>query len=219
MIPQNTCLKVPFDVAEHPNMRREQRAISKNNTEAGPAECLHKKLQMGWYMYLIVRMGSKKTTYLVLQPLFKFLIKRSAITLPRLFPTIYQESTPAIFDIVSRPLVMRGCLTAERFTENNGRRYEKTLRDPKNLPTGPQKNQDKKEKVMALKNITLLNDNRYGVLPIKKSNGYSGDVNTVFNFIGFNKCTMNNCESEEIVEAANIAISNLLPTKSRSFTI
>ncbi|KAJ8976936.1 hypothetical protein NQ317_015405 [Molorchus minor] len=27
---------------------------------------------------------------------------------------------------------------------------------------------------------------------------------------------MNNCESEEIVEAANIAISNLLPTKSRS---
>ncbi|KAJ8976006.1 hypothetical protein NQ317_005770 [Molorchus minor] len=28
------------------------------------------------------------------------------------------------------------------------------------------------------------------------------------------KCTMNNCESEEIVEAANIAISNLLPTKS-----
>ncbi|KAJ8974691.1 hypothetical protein NQ317_004642 [Molorchus minor] len=30
------------------------------------------------------------------------------------------------------------------------------------------------------------------------------------------KCTMNNCESEEIVEAANIAISNLLPTKSRS---
>ncbi|KAJ8966414.1 hypothetical protein NQ317_004355 [Molorchus minor] len=29
-------------------------------------------------------------------------------------------------------------------------------------------------------------------------------------------CTMNNCESEEIVEAANIAISNLLPTKSRS---
>ncbi|KAJ8979282.1 hypothetical protein NQ317_004427 [Molorchus minor] len=28
-------------------------------------------------------------------------------------------------------------------------------------------------------------------------------------------CTMNNCESEEIVEAANIAISNLLPTKSR----
>ncbi|KAJ8970773.1 hypothetical protein NQ317_008417 [Molorchus minor] len=31
-----------------------------------------------------------------------------------------------------------------------------------------------------------------------------------------NKCTMNNCESEEIVEAANIAISNLLPTKSRS---
>ncbi|KAJ8979072.1 hypothetical protein NQ317_011473 [Molorchus minor] len=26
----------------------------------------------------------------------------------------------------------------------------------------------------------------------------------------------NNCESEEIVEAANIAISNLLPTKSRS---
>ncbi|KAJ8970119.1 hypothetical protein NQ317_003837 [Molorchus minor] len=30
------------------------------------------------------------------------------------------------------------------------------------------------------------------------------------------RCTMNNCESEEIVEAANIAISNLLPTKSRS---
>ncbi|KAJ8970642.1 hypothetical protein NQ317_013085 [Molorchus minor] len=30
------------------------------------------------------------------------------------------------------------------------------------------------------------------------------------------QCTMNNCESEEIVEAANIAISNLLPTKSRS---
>ncbi|KAJ8975484.1 hypothetical protein NQ317_012205 [Molorchus minor] len=30
------------------------------------------------------------------------------------------------------------------------------------------------------------------------------------------KCTMNNCESEEIVEAANISISNLLPTKSRS---
>ncbi|KAJ8957051.1 hypothetical protein NQ317_001253, partial [Molorchus minor] len=30
------------------------------------------------------------------------------------------------------------------------------------------------------------------------------------------KCTMNNCESEEIMEAANIAISNLLPTKSRS---
>ncbi|KAJ8968622.1 hypothetical protein NQ317_005854 [Molorchus minor] len=30
------------------------------------------------------------------------------------------------------------------------------------------------------------------------------------------KCTMNNCESKEIVEAANIAISNLLPTKSRS---
>ncbi|KAJ8979005.1 hypothetical protein NQ317_019641 [Molorchus minor] len=30
------------------------------------------------------------------------------------------------------------------------------------------------------------------------------------------ECTMNNCESEEIVEAANIAISNLLPTKSRS---
>ncbi|KAJ8936398.1 hypothetical protein NQ317_006103, partial [Molorchus minor] len=29
-------------------------------------------------------------------------------------------------------------------------------------------------------------------------------------------CAMNNCESEEIVEAANIAISNLLPTKSRS---
>ncbi|KAJ8978555.1 hypothetical protein NQ317_006116 [Molorchus minor] len=29
-------------------------------------------------------------------------------------------------------------------------------------------------------------------------------------------CTMNNCESEEIVEAANIAISNLLPTMSRS---
>ncbi|KAJ8977851.1 hypothetical protein NQ317_011303 [Molorchus minor] len=29
-------------------------------------------------------------------------------------------------------------------------------------------------------------------------------------------CTMNNCESEEIVEAANIVISNLLPTKSRS---
>ncbi|KAJ8971148.1 hypothetical protein NQ317_003438, partial [Molorchus minor] len=29
-------------------------------------------------------------------------------------------------------------------------------------------------------------------------------------------CTMNNCESVEIVEAANIAISNLLPTKSRS---
>ncbi|KAJ8975375.1 hypothetical protein NQ317_015743, partial [Molorchus minor] len=29
-------------------------------------------------------------------------------------------------------------------------------------------------------------------------------------------CKMNNCESEEIVEAANIAISNLLPTKSRS---
>ncbi|KAJ8976698.1 hypothetical protein NQ317_005915 [Molorchus minor] len=29
-------------------------------------------------------------------------------------------------------------------------------------------------------------------------------------------CTMNNCESEEIVEAANIAISNLLPTKLRS---
>ncbi|KAJ8972911.1 hypothetical protein NQ317_008801 [Molorchus minor] len=29
-------------------------------------------------------------------------------------------------------------------------------------------------------------------------------------------CTINNCESEEIVEAANIAISNLLPTKSRS---
>ncbi|KAJ8971759.1 hypothetical protein NQ317_001664, partial [Molorchus minor] len=29
-------------------------------------------------------------------------------------------------------------------------------------------------------------------------------------------CTKNNCESEEIVEAANIAISNLLPTKSRS---
>ncbi|KAJ8971278.1 hypothetical protein NQ317_001180 [Molorchus minor] len=29
-------------------------------------------------------------------------------------------------------------------------------------------------------------------------------------------CTMNNCESEQIVEAANIAISNLLPTKSRS---
>ncbi|KAJ8970254.1 hypothetical protein NQ317_000847, partial [Molorchus minor] len=29
-------------------------------------------------------------------------------------------------------------------------------------------------------------------------------------------CTMNNCESGEIVEAANIAISNLLPTKSRS---
>ncbi|KAJ8970812.1 hypothetical protein NQ317_019692, partial [Molorchus minor] len=29
-------------------------------------------------------------------------------------------------------------------------------------------------------------------------------------------CTMNNCKSEEIVEAANIAISNLLPTKSRS---
>ncbi|KAJ8965794.1 hypothetical protein NQ317_003597 [Molorchus minor] len=29
-------------------------------------------------------------------------------------------------------------------------------------------------------------------------------------------CTMNNCESKEIVEAANIAISNLLPTKSRS---
>ncbi|KAJ8975431.1 hypothetical protein NQ317_000167 [Molorchus minor] len=29
-------------------------------------------------------------------------------------------------------------------------------------------------------------------------------------------CTMNNCESEEIVEAANSAISNLLPTKSRS---
>ncbi|KAJ8911028.1 hypothetical protein NQ315_016597 [Exocentrus adspersus] len=27
---------------------------------------------------------------------------------------------------------------------------------------------------------------------------------------------MNNCESDEIVEAANIAISNLLPTKSRS---
>ncbi|KAJ8968462.1 hypothetical protein NQ317_003607 [Molorchus minor] len=27
---------------------------------------------------------------------------------------------------------------------------------------------------------------------------------------------MNNCESEEILEAANIAISNLLPTKSRS---
>ncbi|KAJ8979067.1 hypothetical protein NQ317_005748 [Molorchus minor] len=27
---------------------------------------------------------------------------------------------------------------------------------------------------------------------------------------------MNNCESEKIVEAANIAISNLLPTKSRS---
>ncbi|KAJ8974823.1 hypothetical protein NQ317_001012 [Molorchus minor] len=27
-------------------------------------------------------------------------------------------------------------------------------------------------------------------------------------------CTMNNCESEEIVEAANIAISNLLPTRS-----
>ncbi|KAJ8972200.1 hypothetical protein NQ317_011588 [Molorchus minor] len=34
--------------------------------------------------------------------------------------------------------------------------------------------------------------------------------------IEFFKCTMNNCESEEIVEAANIAISNLLPTKSRS---
>ncbi|KAJ8983214.1 hypothetical protein NQ317_016435 [Molorchus minor] len=32
----------------------------------------------------------------------------------------------------------------------------------------------------------------------------------------FKKCTMNNCESEEIVGAANIAISNLLPTKSRS---
>ncbi|KAJ8982178.1 hypothetical protein NQ317_001502 [Molorchus minor] len=32
----------------------------------------------------------------------------------------------------------------------------------------------------------------------------------------FQNCTMNNCESEEIVEAANIAISNLLPTKSRS---
>ncbi|KAJ8983593.1 hypothetical protein NQ317_004230 [Molorchus minor] len=32
----------------------------------------------------------------------------------------------------------------------------------------------------------------------------------------FGYCTMNNCESEEIVEAANIAISNLLPTKSRS---
>ncbi|KAJ8968777.1 hypothetical protein NQ317_014534, partial [Molorchus minor] len=30
------------------------------------------------------------------------------------------------------------------------------------------------------------------------------------------ECTMNNCESEEIVEAANIAISNLLPAKSRS---
>ncbi|KAJ8967353.1 hypothetical protein NQ317_008719 [Molorchus minor] len=29
-------------------------------------------------------------------------------------------------------------------------------------------------------------------------------------------CTINNCESEEIVEAANIGISNLLPTKSRS---
>ncbi|KAJ8983634.1 hypothetical protein NQ317_019553 [Molorchus minor] len=29
-------------------------------------------------------------------------------------------------------------------------------------------------------------------------------------------CTMNNCESEESVKAANIAISNLLPTKSRS---
>ncbi|KAJ8984914.1 hypothetical protein NQ317_012160 [Molorchus minor] len=34
--------------------------------------------------------------------------------------------------------------------------------------------------------------------------------------ISTNNCTMNNCESEEIVEAANIAISNLLPTKSRS---
>ncbi|KAJ8981012.1 hypothetical protein NQ317_008260 [Molorchus minor] len=33
---------------------------------------------------------------------------------------------------------------------------------------------------------------------------------------GASLCTMNNCESEEIVEAANIAISNLLPTKSRS---
>ncbi|KAJ8974728.1 hypothetical protein NQ317_005565 [Molorchus minor] len=32
----------------------------------------------------------------------------------------------------------------------------------------------------------------------------------------YRMCTMNNCESEEIVEAANIAISNLLPTKSRS---
>ncbi|KAJ8966924.1 hypothetical protein NQ317_002377 [Molorchus minor] len=30
---------------------------------------------------------------------------------------------------------------------------------------------------------------------------------------------MNNCESEEIVEAANIAISNLLPTKSRIFVV
>ncbi|KAJ8981229.1 hypothetical protein NQ317_004173 [Molorchus minor] len=30
------------------------------------------------------------------------------------------------------------------------------------------------------------------------------------------ECTMINCESKEIVEAANIAISNLLPTKSRS---
>ncbi|KAJ8963581.1 hypothetical protein NQ317_017011, partial [Molorchus minor] len=29
-------------------------------------------------------------------------------------------------------------------------------------------------------------------------------------------CTMNNCESEEILEAANIAISNLLRYKSRS---
>ncbi|KAJ8967777.1 hypothetical protein NQ317_006988 [Molorchus minor] len=33
------------------------------------------------------------------------------------------------------------------------------------------------------------------------------------------RCTMNNCESEEIVEAANIAISNLLPTKSRIFVV
>ncbi|KAJ8973503.1 hypothetical protein NQ317_018309 [Molorchus minor] len=35
----------------------------------------------------------------------------------------------------------------------------------------------------------------------------------------FRMCTMNNCESEEIVEAANIAISNLLPTKSSLYTI
>ncbi|KAJ8981332.1 hypothetical protein NQ317_015972 [Molorchus minor] len=41
---------------------------------------------------------------------------------------------------------------------------------------------------------------------------FSEDVSV----LPFVKCTMNNCESEEIVEPANIAISNLLPTKSRT---
>ncbi|KAJ8981766.1 hypothetical protein NQ317_002360, partial [Molorchus minor] len=59
-------------------------------------------------------------------------------------------------------------------------------------------------------------ENKIASLPNGIYYFFHGLINLKTHLFCHYECTMNNCESEEIVEAANIAIINLLPTKSRS---